>query len=314
MKTYFWAIALGLATVISSCKKDDKENEEAVTNLSTQAEDNNDSKSESDQTNSDIDKILESFPTINGRQATDTLKNVVCGCAVDKSQLANKTLILKFDGVTSCLSPSRLRSGTITITLINGEHWSDAGARLKVVFSNYKVIRQRDNKFWNFNGTKYLTNVNQRNWPAILLGSDSVLVKERANGIKVDVEGGSLVYNVARATTWKYVKSQTTANYIQLSALGDTIINGVNNIDTWGTNRFGKAFTNHYLSRWVSNTYCEIWRPVQGEIVHESNGNKLTIKLGVGTDGNPHTGDCAYGWKLSWLLSNGALGEKVFSY
>ena len=315
MKKHIWIAALVFAAAFTSCKKDDKENEESVTKLSTQAEDNNDTKSESDQTNTDVTDALENFSSINGRKAVTEGKKVICGCSIDSSQLENKILVLNFDGITPCGTPSRTRSGSIKVQLVEGDRWIHQGARLKITHNNFKVTRLKDSKSWTFNGDKYLTNVRGTNWLGFIAGVDSLLYRERGAGLTVALSGGGIIhYSVARTTSWKVIKSQTISDYIQFSAMGDTTISGLANTDTWGTNRFDNAFTNNYLSRLVSNTYCQVWRPVRGELVHRANGNTLTLKMGVNEQGQTDTRDCAYGWKLNWLLANGATGEKIFSY
>lgn len=314
MKKHILFVILSLTAVFSACKKD-KENEEAVSKLSTQAEDNNDTRSESDQTNSDVTDAIENFAAINGRLAVTEAKKTICGCTIDSVQLASKILVLNFDGATPCGTPSRTRSGSIKIQLIEGERWMHQGSRLKITHNNFKVTRLRDSKSWTFNGDKYLTNVRGTNWLGFLAGVDSLLYRERGKDLTVTLgSGGTITYNVARTTTWKVIKSQTIADFVQFAAMGDTTRDGVQNVDTWGSNRFGNAFVNNYLTRLVSNTYCQVWRPVRGELVHRANGNTLTIKMGVNEQGQTDTRDCAYGWKLNWLLSNGTTGEKIVSY
>jgi hypothetical protein len=120
-------------------------------------------------------------------------------------------------------------------------------------------------------------------------------------------------FNIARTTTWKYV-SLPNRNYIQFSALGDTTINGLTNVDTWGTGRFGTEFTNQYLKRLVSDTYCALWRPRAGTIQHRSGNNSITLTYGVNESGQADTRECAYGWKINWDLGNNTTGERIYSY
>jgi len=311
-------LLLAFVLLLSSCRKKE-ESPEPVTPDSqslTQVEDNNDLKSEGDQTNSDVNDAIGNFPALNGgRMAVTSARKTICGCSIDSAQLGSKVLILNFDGVTPCGSPSRTRGGSIRIELIEGSRWSEASARLKISHQNYKVTRLRDSKSWTFNGDKFLRNVNGTNWIGFLAGTDSLLFRERSSNMSITFNTGAISnYSIARITSWKIAKKPGIADFIQFSALGDTVLNGQSATDTWGTNRFGKSFTNHYNRRLISNTYCQVWRPVDGEIVHKSEGNMLTVNLGVNEQGNADTRDCAYGWKLKWLLSGGQSGEKIFSY
>lgn len=296
---------------LTACKKDKTEGPtetKADANSLKLAEDNNDFKAEGDQANTEVTDALSNFGTINGRTAV----KVVCGCSIDS--IGFRTIRLSYDGITPCGSPSRTRAGKITAQLIQGNRWFNQGAVLKITFDQYTVTRLRDNVSWTFIGDKYLTNVNGTNWLRFVGQLDSLLYRERATNMMILHSGGATtIYNIARTTTWKYVK-QPNREYIQFAALGDTSINDLPNVDTWGTSRFNKSFTNHYTSRWVSDTYCGLWRPRSGEIQHRSDGNQVNLTLGVNQQGNPSTLDCAYGWKLGWNLANGNSGSKVFSY
>ena len=164
-------LLLAFVLMVSSCHKKE-ESPEPVTPDSqslTQVEDNNDLKIEGDQTNSDVNDAIGNFTSlIGGRIAVTNARKTICGCSIDSTQLGSKVLVLNFDGVTPCGSPSRTRGGSIRIELIEGYRWSDAGARLKISHQNYKVTRLRDSKSWTFNGDKYLRNVNGSNWIGFL--------------------------------------------------------------------------------------------------------------------------------------------------
>ena len=311
-------LLIAFVLMVSSCHKKE-ESPEPVTPDSqslTQVEDNNDLKIEGDQTNSDVNDAIGNFTSlIGGRIAVTNARKTICGCSIDSTQLGSKVLVLNFDGVTPCGSPSKTRGGSIRIELIEGNRWSQAGARLKITHQNYNVTRMGDGKSWTFNGDKFLRNVNGSNWSGFLIGTDSLLFRERSSNMSITFNTGAVAnYSIARITSWKMAKKPGIADFIQFSAMGDTVLNGHSGTDTWGSNRFGKAFTNHYNRRLVSNTYCEVRRPVAGEIVHKSEGNILIVNLGVNEQGNADTRDCAFGWKLKWQLSGGQSGEKIFSY
>jgi uncharacterized Zn-binding protein involved in type VI secretion len=315
MKTINLLLLLCLTLSLGACKKDKTEGPESTqadANSLKLAEDNNDLKAEGDQANTDVTDALENFTSINGRKAATEANKIVCGCTIDS--IGAKTIRLSYDGATPCGSPSRTRAGKITAQLIQGNRWANQGAVLKITFDQYTVTRLKDNVSWTFVGDKYYTNVNGTNWSRFLLSLDSLLFRERAKDLLIlHGSGATTTYNIARITSWKKVK-ESNRDFIQLAALGDTSINGLQNVDTWGVSRFGKSFTNHYKTRWVSDTYCQIWRPRAGEIEHRSDGNTVNLIMGVNQEGNPSTLDCAYGWKLSWNLANGNSGSKIFSY
>lgn len=313
MKINRFAPILLLGLSLAACKKDDDTKvEEPNQQLVTQAEDNNELKMEGDQANTDVTDAIENFASINGRVNTT---KVICGCSIDS--VGEKTIRLSYDGSTPCGSPSRTRGGTITFTLVRGTRWAQQGSMLNITLNNYKVTRMSDQKSWTFNGTKTLTNVRGTNWLEFLARTDSLLYRERSSNmvcnIAKDNSTATVSYNIARTTTWKSVQAPNRS-FIQFAAMGDTTIEGLANVDIWGTGRFGSAFTNQFLERFLSDTYCNLWRPRGGKMQHKSPGGSITITYGVNEQGQTDTRDCAYGWKVNWNLSNGAQGEKVMSY
>lgn len=306
-----------LVLFVSSCKKDEKEPNVADPQTIQQTEDNQNLKNDSDDSNTDIQEALKNFPELNGGRVaqTDSVTHPICGCTIDASQRSQRIITLNFDGVNPCGSPSRTRAGSIKVQLIRGANWGSAGSVLEITYQNYKVTRLRDNKSVTINGVKHLTNVRGNNWLGFLAFTDSLLYKERGNNLTATFDGGAqTTFSLARKTQWKRYLVGGNSPHIQFKAVGDTTIDGNSNTDTWGISRYGQVFTNSYQNTLVSNTYCEVWRPVAGTINHKSNNNLVSITFGVNKEGNPTTTTCAYGWKLSWTTSNSIQGSQVFSY
>lgn len=305
----------GLAT-FSSCKKKEETNPDVPAAQSLQTEDNNDVKTEADQVNSDINDALENFPSLRGGRVgadSGTGAKQICGCSIT-SDLANKKITLNFDGTTPCGSPSRSRGGKIEVQLVRGARWSDLNAMLKVTMTNYKVTRLETQKSVTFNGVKTLTNMRGWNWLGYLAGTDSIVYKERGKDIQaVFNNGGTHVFSLYRSTSNR-LRDRAGLKRVYIRATGDTTYQGLQNVDTYGTNRNGQAFTGQLLTPWSSNSYCGFWRPTQGEMVYKAAGNSLTLTAGVNESGNVDTRDCAYGYKVAWQLSTGTSGSVVKSY
>lgn len=303
---------MAVSAFISSCKKDDDDNEPTPV-LDSQAkqfnDDSNNYKTESDQADDDINNSIKDIPGFG--KFTGPQSSPICGCTIDSSQMAQKILFFNFDGVTPCFSPSRTRHGQIKAELIAGNMWSDAGAVLKLTYNNFKVVRMSDNASIKFNGVKTLKNINGNNWINFFLGASTLRYQARANNVQVEYSNGSLAtWNLAHITQWSYTPSNQR---ITFTATGDTTLNGYSNVSNWGVNRFGQSFTSHYNSSINSNTYCGLWRPVSGQLVHHVNNTHYTITLGVDTQGNPSTLDCAYGFTISWPY-NGSTATVILSY
>ncbi|MCY7361270.1 MAG: hypothetical protein LH629_04260, partial [Ignavibacteria bacterium] len=273
-----------IALLFVACKKKDKNNT-ATLDAKTQQfhTDNNNIKSENDQANDDINNTLSNIPSMGGR-VEETLSSPMCGCTLDTSDLANKIVYFNFDSVTPCFSPSRTRSGQIKAQLISGNKWGDVGAVLKVTFNNFKVTRSSDLKSVEFNGSKTLENINGNNWLGLLLGTADFNYRERAFNINVTFDDGSIaIWNSARITTWSYNPSDSKLTF---TTNGDTTINGISTVDSWGVNRFSQNFTINYNTPWVSNSYCGFWRPNSGQIVYTLDNASFSLTLGVDQNGN----------------------------
>jgi hypothetical protein len=256
--------------------------------------------------------------SIGGRTSA-SYSSELCGVTIDSSQIANKILFYNFDGSTPCFSPSRTRGGQIKVELINGNSWKDVGAVLKLTYINFKIIKLSNNKSIQFNGVKTLKNVNGINWFTFLTSASNFKFQSRALNVNVTFENGDqAIWNSARITTWDYIAANVTPGipygYVKFTSNGDTIRNGISNIDSWGTNRNGQIFQTYYQSPWVSNSYCGFWRPVSGNLSHQVGIYNLGLQLGVNQNGDPSTLTCAYGYKVSWTPLGGTAQTLINSY
>lgn len=315
MKTKIVSLLMiaGLISSISfiSCKK--KVATPSAASLDGQVQqhntDANNVKAESDQADNDINNSL-SNTSLGGRFA-GVNSSPLCGVTIDTSQIANKIVIFNFDGVTPCFSPTRIRSGQIKVQLTTGNYWHLSGSVITETFTNFKVKIISTGKSVQFNGTKTLKNINGNDWLGFFTSTSTLKYQERAIGVNVVFEDGShAIWNSARTTQWNYLQANNNPlnipyAYIAFTANGDTTINSHANTDSWGTNRYGFDFNTYYTSPWVSNTYCGLWSPTSGQLIHHVNNHDYTITAGVDPQGNPSSTNCSYGFKVSWENGNG---------
>lgn len=306
---FIWTICVGL--VVSSCKKaDDKTvNRTADPNAKQHNEDISNTKSESDNMNTDINDAL---LHVSGFGKTDeTTGYALCGATIDSSGRYGTipTLIFTFDGTTVC--NGKIRAGEVKVELIAGAKWSDVGAKLRVTHTNYKVtFTTLNNHFVTFNGTKYLTDVNGIDWIGIYFGTKTALVRERCYDMTVTFENGQTsLWKTARTSEWGMTGAQ-----IYAIANGDTTING-KTVDSWGVTRFGTNFVTEMIQPWKSGTACGWWRPTQGKYTSTTDNFSITATFGTDNNGNQVTSGCAYGFKLDWTLNNpSSSGNAVLAY
>ncbi len=281
-------------------------------------EDSNEVKGHLDQADSDINDALSDVGFGKNETGKSLTSSPLCGCIVDASQSSQNIIFFNFDGSTPCFSPSLTRSGQIKVELISGASWHDAGAVIRETFIDYKLTRLSDNRSIEFDGEKTLKNLNGNDWLGFFLSTNTLSYAERALNIDVTFENGeTAIWNSARVTEWSYVQANSTPGiqvpFISFRAVGDTTLNGQATTDSWGVNRFGQDFVTYYNAEIISNTYCGLWRPKSGELVHEVNGDQYTLTMGVDQNGNAATGNCAYGFEVSWDV-NGTANSQIFSY
>ena len=298
-----------------SCKK--KESEDATLDQETRqfSDDGNNYKSANDEANKDADAAVNSVVSFGrGIKSPASTLSDHCGFTIDSSLAGQKILTLEFDSTTYCLSPSRIRAGKIKVQLTQGNQWGDAGSVLTLTFLNYRVIYFPNNQPYHivFNGVKTYENVSGVSLD-FWLGTASIVYKERANNIQVNWNNGAgqSVWNSARVITWSFAPQTSQLTF---SASGDTSFNGYNNVDSWGTNRYGYDFITYYNIALETNTYCGLWRPVQGELIHHVNNRDYRLNFGVNNEGNPRTDNCGYGWKITWTPPGSSQTYLVISY
>jgi hypothetical protein len=317
---YSLLIVAGLSVLafVVSCKKNTTANPTLDAQVQQHNTDANNYRSESDDADQGINGNISGSTRLGGRMS-GIQSDWLCGATIDTSQaLTTKTITFNFDGTTSCFSPSRTRSGSIIVHLSHGNNWADTGAILTITYVHYKITYQATNHTIEFNGSKTLTNINGNN-PLFWLSLASLKYRERANAIQVTFDGTqTATWNSARLTQWDWFQANSNPlhvpyPYLNFTANGDTTVNGYTTTDTWGTNRYGQPFTLSYSSQWTSNSYCGFWRPNSGTLTLHLNGNTYTLTLGVDTSGNPVSGTCGYGFKVTWSTTN-ANGSQVFSY
>ena len=233
------------------------------------------------------------------------------------SSTAAAKITITYNGtVVGC----RKRTGSVTIDLINGNRWVDSGAVLKYVFTNFKVENTCTGKSITINGERFVTNVYGGNLYRLKNGLVSVLrhrIRTGANGYQVTFTDSSgsktAVWNVARNTSIRYVNALHVGYYFESN--GDTTINGKAQTESWGNTRYGNAYQTVFSTPVKANTYCGLWKPTAGQVIHTISNTTITVDYGLNISGNPvGVGDCAGFFKVSWLLANNISGSQIYQY
>ncbi len=236
----------------------------------------------------------------------------VCNMTVDTSLASQGKITLTYTG-NDCLGLTS-RTGAIVIQLpYNGTSvttWTTPGSIAKLTFINYKVTRLSDNKSLNFNGFHKITNVTGGGIIQLLLGN-SIVHQIRANMV--------ITFDDGTTRTWMVAKTRTYSNTLGLiknTIAGDTTFGTYTSVATWGTNRLGQPFTIDMptaITYNMAGSTC-LYKPLTGVIINYTTAFTLTLTYGVDILGNPVTIGCPYGYKFSWIDSNGTAQQVVLQY
>ncbi len=308
-------VCVGLLLTFSSCKK--KEDTKAEDESGQASTDSRQAISENDNSITDINNTVKDYPLMHGRVSSSVQTNTIAGLSVDTNGAYMGTIKLNYDGVT--VENNRKRSGSIRLTILNyasGQRWKNAGCVMKVEYLAYRVTRASDSQFIELNGTQNLTNISGGTWWELYTFAQSNL-SSSVTGTNLSVNfngGGTASYNINRKFTYTL-----NSTYV-LTCTGEGIgsSGGINNLENYGTTRDGDAFTSQVTAPIVWNTTCGWYAPISGHLVIKvaSKNFALDALYGVNISGTPISvgaNQCAYGWKLTWIV-NTTSQSKVIGY
>lgn len=240
---------------------------------------------------------------------TDTLyidSTSLPGIIIDKRAFKFKLprIILWYRGIWD-VSTGYLKKGKITIEIINGKKWTEAGAILKETDS---VTITRGTKTRVYVGTRIVTNVSGGSLHT-LTPNPFIYTMHAYHTVTFD-NGSQRTCWIARRTTF----DKQTYTFI---TTGDTSING-SLCTIGGKTRFGNEFLVQSPQPIVASFSCGFANPTAGirihTSLHPSNSEVVTITFGVDATGAQVTSGCAWGFKVNWLKLNGKQGTALIQY
>lgn len=299
MKKTFLIIAacafLGGTALLNSCKKDDSGSTDYATLNEEQSSDAEDINASNDYIDDEIDNVM-SASSVKSTSAVV----LPCNVTIDSSLIANKKMTITFNG-NNCAG-TRTRTGKVTVELISGSKWQDAGAVLKVTYQDLKIVRNQTGKYVILNGVKTHTNVSGglvRNLG--LTGTPATIVRkiESSNMNITFTNGTSRTWNIARQRT--FTKS---GDYLVITVSGFGEANGHTNLVEWGTNRRGTEFYTEISTPIVYSQACD-YRPSSGVKTHYVGTRQVKVTLGTDSTGAPVSSGCADYYKIEWTSLTG---------
>ncbi len=219
MKKIVYGCMIGLSlSSLMSCKKD-KDPEENGPSYAAKADDAG-ARTELDKAYDDIEAVYNS----QDYESSSTMRTqaVVLPCG---NVSFNKDSFKIVYGGINC--GSRMLSGSIDVSLISGDKFSDPDAKLKVVFKDYKVYYNASKQSIVYNGTAYVINGPNGGTLISLFTTAPKTVVHKVRGkleLKFDTLGSSILvreWNLFRKKTYT---SDGTKTGITLKVEGDTIL------------------------------------------------------------------------------------------
>ena len=300
-------LTIGTIITLNSCKKAAT----TTTNDGTSAEDASNVSNAMNATNDDATNAASTNTSFSGKvQGFEQM----CGALVSYDSI-HGIITITYNGAECNGIVNRL--GTITVTLLDymqGARWKSAGATLQVAYGNLVVTNIVSGASYTLNGTHYLTNVSGGLAYQVMDGavSGTVVHKHVTDNFTVTFANGL-------QRTWSARRTRTFTGTGLLSVktitlAGDTMINGENNVEIWGTNRNGDAFAASLITPIVSNNLCGYYHPISGEYTHFVANRTVDVLFGVNNLGVLATGStCPFGYKITYTL-NGSTQTKIDSY
>ncbi|MES2558784.1 MAG: hypothetical protein V4590_03535 [Bacteroidota bacterium] len=284
-----------LSLSLSSCKKNDKD-EQDTDDTGTQTQHSGD----------------ESLMQIESENSLNEVNTALSGSTFGKTgEIAGativdspsiKTIFITYNGTSA--DGKRTRTGEVTVQLVTGNNWGEAGAQIRITYTNLKITHVVTGKSVTLNGYHLITNVTGGR--AFISATVTHTVR---GAMQVSFDNTtSRNWQVARR---RVVNSSNGAYDVTIS--GDTTIAGLTNIVIWGTNRFGSEFYTQITQPIVFNSTCP-GKPVSGVKNHKKLAREITVTFGVDASGNPVSGTCPYGYKINWTNARNVNKTAVISY
>ena len=253
--------------------------------------------SESDLATNDVDIAVTTNAKMGGTGTAIPNNGLPTDVGIDSSAQGLSITINYNGNINGC----RTRTGKIVVQLVEGSRWRDVGAVLKLTFDSVRIHNSCTKKTIILMGVKYITNLSGGNlFTLVLAQPDTLIHKVRANYrvTFIDSVGNmdSAKWNVARNTKIAY------SSALIFVTTGDTTINGISNVESYGTTRGGSSFTTAFTTPVISNTTCGLGFPIAGAVAHVVGIFPFAVQYGVDANGNqvlPPT--CASYYKVSWV-------------
>jgi hypothetical protein len=248
---------------------------------------------------------------------TDILFTQIPDAVIDTNKINKGIITLNYYGKTP--DKTKARSGIIEIrhTLVSGKiiPWKTPGAKVKIIFKQFEVIfLDFVNKSIVLNDTCTITNL-KGGLLKTLSVTDSIVDKVNAKLAFTNNDNSTVLVQ----WLWHFNKHRVfklNDTTITASITGDTTINNVSHVATWGTTRSDQPFCTSIASPIVQNISGSsfLYIPLRGMETIRMINEPITITYGVDQSGYPVGLGKPYGYKFKWTNADGIVSGAVIKY
>ncbi|MFP5042177.1 hypothetical protein [Parasediminibacterium sp. JCM 36343] len=313
--------SLAILFVLTACSKNDSSNSTPVTNRDStlqltvvqNAADQTIVQNDEDILESDAGIAIKVASNLDGSVPAGSKYDITTlnGAVIDMSSLSvnNKVVKIGYGGSTV---NNITKSGNVTITLISGSKFTDAGAVVKETFDSVAIAYNHKTRIYQ--GTRYIKNIAGGSRSAVSV-SFPFIYSIRTSGTVTFEDKSTASYWVARRNSLSNI-SVNPAFPTTYASDGDSTLSG-DTCSIGGTSRYGKIFRVKSAQTYAASTNCGFAFPYQGIRNYISDNTSIKITFGVDANGNPvgnNTTTCAYGYNIQWTKLNGQTGLVTVAY
>jgi hypothetical protein len=311
--------------LFAACKKSNSNSGTSDQDLQTQSDDETRVSTETDAAFDDVNTAMISQPAVTGASEAptlrygvsvtggnnDTVQTSICDAVVTLDTVDNpRTITITYNG-SNCLL-TRVRTGSVVVSIPKGTRWSTAGAAITVKFNNLKIVRVLDNKSITLNGTHTYTNVSGGSLLSLNANSTTPIVHTiTSDDMSITFDNGSQRnWSVARQRSFSYTGG------IVISETGMHTIGSTGGISEWGTNRFGNSFQTQISQALVVSQSCG-WQMTAGQAVVTNAAGTTTVTFGLNSTGQATScpiGAGFYYFELVWAGTGGKTYTFILPY
>ena len=293
--------------------------------LQTQSDDETRVSTETDAAFDDVNTVMGSQAAVTGASETptlrygvgvdggnqDTVKTTICDAVVTIDTVDNpRTITITYNG-SNCLL-TRVRSGSVVISIPKGTRWSTAGAAVTVNFNNLKIVRVLDGKSITLNGTHTYTNVSGGSLLSLNANSTTPIVHTMtSDNMSITFDNGAQrTWSVARQRSYSY------SGGIVVTETGMHTIGSTTGISEWGANRFGNSFQTQISQALVVAQSCS-WQLTSGQVVVTNAAGSTTVTFGLNSTGQATScpvNSGTYYFELVWTGNAGKSYTFILPY